>query len=151
MLVRVRMLVLLILILFSMPFIIDFAVAHSRLGKVIIEASLDPPSVVADGKSSAVLTIRVTERGKPRVHDLLQLWFEVGRGTLVPDWVYTDERGIATVVYSPNPLTQYDVQDKSRIHIYDLGIGRLIEVGKNMIVDVPLIAPEEQARKKIFE
>ena len=40
---------------------VDWAQARLRLDSVVIEGKLDPPTVVADGKSSTTLTIRVTE------------------------------------------------------------------------------------------
>jgi hypothetical protein len=128
----------------------DWVLAIARLDGILIETTLDPPTVVADGKSSITLTVRVTEQGQPRAHDLLQSWLDTGSGLLIPDWTYTDENGVAQITYSPNPLTQYDVQDKAEIHVRDISIGRLIEVGKDIVVEVPLVEPEEQEQKKIM-
>jgi hypothetical protein len=126
----------------------DWALAQARLDDIRIETALEPPAVVADGQSSIVLTVRVTERGEPRANDLVQSWLAVGSGLLIPEWVYTDENGVAKITYSPNPLTVYDVQDKAEIHVRDVSIGRLIEVGKDIVVEVPLLPPEEEQEKK---
>lgn len=129
----------------------DWAISTARLDRIFIEATLEPSSVAADGKSSIVLTVQVTEHGQPRVNDLLQSWLDTGSGLLIPEWVYTDENGIAQITYTPNPLTKYDLQDKSEIHVRVITIGRLIEVGKDIVVEVPLTPAEEQEQKKIFD
>jgi hypothetical protein len=126
----------------------DWMLATARLDDVVIETSLDPPSVVADGKSSVVLTVRVTERGQPRAGDLVQSWLDTGSGHLVPQWVYTDDNGTAKINLTPNAMTRYEVQDRAEIHVRDVSIGRLIEVGKDTVVVVPLAGPEEQEEQK---
>ena len=65
-----------------------------------------------------------------------------GGGLLVPQWIYTDENGRAEIEYTPNPATPYDLEQGVLIHVLDTSIGRLIEVGKEVVVEVPLIAPE---------
>jgi len=125
----------------------DWVWASARLNDVVIDASLDKTSIVADGKDSVVLTIRVTENGEPRAGDLVQSWIDVGSGFLVPQWVYTDDNGVAHIKFTPNAMTQYEVQDRAEIHIRDINIGRLIEVGKDIVVVVPLAVPEEQTEQ----
>lgn len=129
----------------------DWAISTARLDEIILKTILDPPNVAADGKSSIVLTVQVTEHGQPRANDLLQSWLDTGSGLLIPEWVYTDENGMAQITYTPNPLTKYDLQDKSEIHVRVISIGRLIEVGKDIVVEVPLTPAEEQEQKKIFD
>ena len=129
----------------------DWAISTARLDEIILKTTLDPPNVAADGKSSIVLTVQVTEHGQPRANDLLQSWLDTGSGLLIPEWVYTDENGMAQITYTPNPLTKYDLQDKSEIHVRVISIGRLIEVGKDIGVEVPLTPAEEQEQKKIFD
>jgi len=131
-----------ILAVLILPLAVDGAIARRRLDHVSIETSLDPPSVVADGKSEAILTIRVVERGRPRSHDLLQLWLETGSGLLRPEWVFTDDNGIAEVKYTSNPASPYDVADAVQIHIADISIGKLLEVRKHKVVTVPLVTPK---------
>ena len=137
-----------IVALLLVPLGIDWMLATARLDDILIETTLDPPSVVADGKDSMVLTIRVTENGSPRVHDLVQSWLDVGSGLLVPQWVYTDENGVAEINFTPNAMTQYEVQDKAEIHVRDINIGRLIEVGKDIVVVVPLVVPQKPGEQE---
>ena len=141
--------VLLVLIVFG----VDWAIASAQLDSIAIEVVLEPPTVVADGKDSVTLAVRVTEGGKPRRGDLIQSWLDVGSGLLTPTFTYTDEDGNATIVFTPNAMTPYEVQDRAEIHLRDISIGRLIEVGKDTVVTVPLVLasePTEQRPKMTF-
>ncbi|MGQ9682421.1 MAG: hypothetical protein ACUVX9_07790 [Anaerolineae bacterium] len=120
---------------------LDWLQARFRLDDITIEGWLDPPEVTADGKDSTVLTVRVTERGQPRARVLLQSWLQSGNGLLIPEWVYTDESGIAQITYTPNPMTPYDIEQDTIIHLIDTHVGRIIEVDKHFIIEVPVKAP----------
>ena len=98
--------------------------------------------MVANGKDKSTLTIRFTENGQPRANDLVQLWLTKGGGLLTPNWVYTNDDGLITVTYTPNPYSRYDPQDGAEIAILDTGIGRLIEVGKQSSVRIGLLKPD---------
>ena len=119
----------------------DWLLATARLGRVRIDAALDSPRVVADGKSAVTMTVRVTEEGRPRAGTLLQLWISEGGGLLSPTWVYTDQAGTALVTYQPNPASKYDLVTETLIRVADTGVGRLIEVRKEQDVAIPLEAP----------
>jgi hypothetical protein len=121
----------------------DWSLAASRLPDVRIESWLEPASVVADGRSSTTITLRVTEGGRPRAGDLVQLWIDSGSGIVTPDWVITDSDGMAKTVYTPNVASQYDPHDEARIYAMDIDIGRVVEVGKRELIHVPLIMPDE--------
>ncbi len=121
----------------------DWAVSTARLANVVIESYLDPPQVLADGKSSTTITLQITERGRPRAGDLVQLWIDSGSGLVIPDWVITDEQGKAQTQYTPNAASIYDPHDEARIYAMDVDIGQVIEVGKRHLVVVPLIAPKD--------
>ena len=73
----------------------DYAQAQARLPNISIAGQFDQPKAIADGKSSMVLTVRVTENGQPRGNALLQAWLESGGGLLIPEWTHTDEDGRA--------------------------------------------------------
>ena len=45
---------------------VDYAQAQVRLRNIAISGEFDQPKVIADGKSSIILTVRVTENGQPR-------------------------------------------------------------------------------------
>jgi hypothetical protein len=135
-------------VLLVVPFAAEWMWARARVGDILMESSLDSPSVVADGKDSVVLTVRVTEEGKPRGGDLLQTWIDDGSGLFVPDWAYADGQGMAEFTFWPNPTTRYDSQDAAVLHIRDVSIGRLIEVGKDLTVTVPLAASEGNATEE---
>ena len=120
---------------------IDWASASARLGGTEIEATLDPASVVADGKSKTVLTVRVVENGYPRAHDLLQIWLGAGSGDLMPMWTYTGPDGTARITYTPNAASSYDLGSEAEIVVSDISIGRLVEVSKQRRVPVPLVRP----------
>ena len=120
----------------------DWLIARSHLDNIAIEFQVDPESVVANGKDSSTLTIRISEDGQPRANDLIQLWLSKGGGLLTPNWVYTDSDGIVTVTYTPNPYSRYDPQTGAEIVALDTSIGRLIEVGKQNSVLIPLLKPE---------
>lgn len=133
-----------ITLLLLAPFFIDWTAARARLPQIGIDSSLNRPSVVADGKNSIVITLRVTEGNKPRANDLLQSWIEVGGGLLKPQWAYTDEDGVAKITFSPNPATPYDSQGKATIRVANVSVGRLIEVRKLVAVDIPLELPSQE-------
>jgi hypothetical protein len=137
-----------VLVLF--PFTADWALATARLPNIDIQGSLSSPDVVADGKNSVEITIRVTENGAPRANDTLQTWIDVGGGLLLPQWAFTDDNGEAVIKFSPNPQTQYDTVQTAVLHIRDTSIGRLIEVSKDLTVEVPLTAPTEEKQSSIF-
>jgi hypothetical protein len=121
---------------------IDWAIATKRMTRIDFEVSLDPPEVVADGQSTTVVSVRVTEQGVPRANDLLQAWLATGSGRVLPTWMYTDEDGRATIELTPNRYTPYDPQDKLELSVVDINIGRLVEVGAQETVDIPLIKPQ---------
>jgi len=121
----------------------DWAVATARLPGVVIESYLDPPQVLADGKSGTTISLRITEKGRPRAGDLVQLWIDSGSGLVMPDWVITDEQGTAQTQYTPNAASIYDPHDEARIYVMDVDIGQVIEVGKRHLVVVPLITPKD--------
>jgi hypothetical protein len=138
---------LIVVFVLLVPFGIDWVTASSRLSHIDSSVTLNPPAVVADGKSTIVVTVRFSEDGKPRANDVLQIWLDVGGGVL-PQWVITNQDGVATIKFSPNPLTQYDVQDHAEMHIMNTSIGRLIEVNKDIVVRIPLTKPTDEKPKK---
>lgn len=121
----------------------DWGLSTVRSDQVHMALSLSPPRVVADGKHKTVLTIQITETGRPRVHDLLQIWLASGGGVLLPQWVYTDRTGQARVVYQPNPASPYDLQTDTTLTVQDNSLGHLIEVTKQAHVRIVLIAPKQ--------
>ncbi len=70
---------------------VDYVQAQARLPNISISGEFDQPKVIADGKSSIILTVRVTENGQPRGNALLQAWLESGGGLFIPEWNYTGE------------------------------------------------------------
>jgi hypothetical protein len=120
----------------------DWVLARSRLDSIQIDMHANPERVVANGTDRTTITIRITEDGQPRVHDLIQLWLFKGSGQLSPTWVYTDDDGMIVVTYTPNPYSRYEPQDGAEIAVLDTSIGRLIEVGKQSSIVVPLDKPE---------
>jgi hypothetical protein len=120
----------------------DWVLARSRLDNIHIEIHADPERVVANGTDRSTITFRFTEDGQPRVGDLIQLWLVKGSGQLSPTWVYTDADGVVTVTYTPNPYSRYEPQDGAEIAVLDTSIGRLIEVGKQSGIVIPLDKPE---------
>jgi len=121
----------------------DWAVAKAHLPDVTIDTTLETPEVVANGVDVATFVIRVTDNGQPRAGDLLQIWLVKGTGQLIPKWAFTDENGESVVTFTPAPYNRYDPQDVVEIAIMDTSIGRLIEVGKNASIEIPLVIPEE--------
>lgn len=137
-----------VLVAILAPFAIDWAAAQARIPNVQMEVRLEPGEVVADGKSQVTLFLRVSENGAPRKGDLIQSWIQVGGGLIRPEWVYTDENGEATITFHPNPLTQYDVQDRATIQVVNISMGKLIEVRKGIAVDVPLLPPTQPSEER---
>jgi len=121
----------------------DWGLAVLRRDDVLIETSLEPEQVVADGQSTVTIHIRVLESGRPREGALLQLWINRGSGFLVPEWVITDSEGRAKATFTPNKATRYDLYDAAVISVMDTSVGRLVEVDKLVEVEVPIIIPEE--------
>ena len=124
----------------TIPIALDVVRSITRAPGVLLEASLDAPVVLADGKHSVGITVRVTESGLARRGDLLQAWVELGSGQLLPEWSYTDETGSVRLTFTPNPLTVYEVQDHAVLRVVDTSLGRLIEVDKSLAVTVGLQA-----------
>lgn len=122
---------------------VDWAIARARLPGVVIETSLETPELIADGQHTATFVVRVSEDGKPRVGDLMQLWLVKGSGQLVPQWAFTDDQGTSRISFTPNPYNRYDPQDAVEIEIMDTNIGRLIEVGKRSRIEIPLVMPTQ--------
>ncbi len=121
---------------------VDWLFSVNRLNRVQMEITANPEIVIADGKNAVILTIRVTENGQPRAHDLIQLWLDKGSGLLIPNWVFTNEDGVAEVTYTPNPFSPYDPQDGAVISVMNTSIGRLVEVDKMGEVLIQLQEPE---------
>ncbi len=119
----------------------DWIQAHARLANISMDGQFDKPNVVADGKDSIVLTLRVTENGRPRTNDMLQAWLQPGNGLLIPEWSRTDARGEVQITYTPNPASAYDLHQKSVINVIDINIGRLLEVDKVFAIEVPVEPP----------
>ena len=130
--------------------VVDWVWASAQIGSVRMDASPMTASVTADSKSSIRITVRITQHGRPRSHDLLQSWIDVGSGLLLPMWVYTDENGLAEFVYTPNAVTPYDVQDHAVIHVRDVSIGRLVEVSKDLQITIQLLPPEDQKQENLL-
>ncbi len=129
-----------LLILFAL-LVVDWVQAQIRLANVSIEGQLDKAKVISDGEDSIVLTIRVTENGRPRVDDTLQAWLQPGNGLMIPEWSYTDENGEVQITFTPNPATPYDVEVDTVINVIDINIGRWLEVDKRFSIEVPVEAP----------
>ncbi len=143
MLGRIRLLFFVTVALVLAVFLGDWALSRTRLSSIAIEAELDPPEVVADGKSYTTLTVRVTEDGRPRDQVLLQSFIAVGGGLLIPEWAYTDANGEARITYTPNPLSPYDLDEETVIEVIDTNVGRLVEVTKHYRIEVPLKVPQQ--------
>lgn len=122
----------------------DWFVSQARLGHIAIDGYLDPPTVVADGKQSTVLTVQILEDGEPRVGDLVQSFLESGNGLLIPEWAYSDENGCVYITFWPTPLTQYDTAQQTVIRVTDVGIGRIVEVGATWAINVGLEASADE-------
>jgi hypothetical protein len=122
---------------------VDWMAATVHLNDILIETSVDPPSVVADGISRTRITVRVTENGQPRAHDLLQIFLAAGAGRVLPGWTYTDKEGMAMIEFTPNQYSEYDPQSGAELEIVDISIGRLIEMGKRKVINIPMLKPEE--------
>ena len=99
---RGRLLVFAVVGLLVAAVAVDYVQAQARLPNITISGQFDQPKVIADGKSSIILTVRVTENGQPRADALLQAWLDSGGGLLIPEWNYTDEEGYAEYTYTPN-------------------------------------------------
>jgi 2-keto-3-deoxy-galactonokinase len=130
-----------IIAVLAVAMVVDWGRASARLSQITITGQLDPPKVVADGTNSTMLTVVVTENGRPRVHTLLQSWLQTGGGLLIPEWAYTDAEGKAQITYTPNPANPYDLEQKTVIHVADTRVGWLIEVVKGYEIEVPIEAP----------
>jgi hypothetical protein len=127
------------IVILAVPLLIDYALAQARVDQVHFDYTIDPPKVLADGKSAATITLRVTEYGQPRVHDLFQIWFESGGGMLTPDTAFTDAQGIITITFRPNPASPYTPSDFAQIAVMDASIGRLVEVRRQESIQIPLL------------
>jgi hypothetical protein len=119
----------------------DGLISKSKLDQIQIAATVDPPSVVADGLSRTSITIRITENGQPRVGDLVQVFLVTGSGRILPGWAYTDNQGMIVTEFTPNPYSIYDPVDGAELKILDISIGRIIEVGKSKLVSIPMLKP----------
>ena len=138
---RGRLLVFAVVGLLVAAVAVDYVQAQARLPNITISGQFDQPKVIADGKSSIILTVRVTENGQPRADALLQAWLDSGGGLLIPEWNYTDEEGYAEYTYTPNAAGPYDLQEDTIAHVIDINVGRLFEVDKHYRIQIPIEAP----------
>jgi hypothetical protein len=119
----------------------DWITSTARLNNFLVETTVNPPSVVADGLSKSQITIRITENGQPRVGDLVQIFLITGSGRILPGWANTDKEGMIVTEFTPNPYSPYDPVDGAEIKILDISIGRLVEVGKSKVINIPMLKP----------
>lgn len=120
----------------------DWIKSIGRLRQIEIETIVAPPSVISDGLHKTSITIRITENGKPRVGDLVNIFLIVGSGRILPGWAYTDSEGMIVTEFTPNVYSPYDPIEGVKINILDISIGRFVEVGKSKIINIPLIKPD---------
>jgi hypothetical protein len=137
-----RLWFLMVLVVIMGVFALDWMISSARLGNMAVTATLETPNVIADGKHTATFVVQFTENGKPRAKDLVQLWLIKGSGQLVPQWAFLDDQGMARISFTPVPYNKYDPQDRVLINFKDTSVGRLIEVGKEGSVSIPLILPD---------
>ncbi len=130
-----------ILALIAAILAVDVVRSTAQLDHIQIDATVDPSSVVADGLSKTTITVRVTEDGKPRVGDMLQIFLITGSGRVLPGWARTDNAGMVVTEFTPNPYSPYDPVDGAELQISDVSIGRLVEVRKDKVVLIPMIEP----------
>ena len=140
---NIRLWILAGLLLISTVLFVDWFRAESNLKNINISVSADPSTIIADGKNQSILTVHVTENGRPRVNDLMQSYLSSGSGLLIPQWAFTDQNGIARITYTPTPFSPYDPTNGVVIVVLDTNIGRIIEVDKEQIVEVKLQAPAQ--------
>jgi hypothetical protein len=137
-----RFWILLVLAVIVGVFAFDWMLASARLNNITVDVKLETPSVIADGNHTATFVVQFIENGKPRAKDLVQLWLVKGSGQLVPQWAFLDEQGMARISFTPVPYNRYDPQDSVLINFKDTSVGRLIEVGKEGNVTIPLVVPK---------
>jgi uncharacterized protein (DUF58 family) len=137
-----RLWILVILAVIVGVFALDYMIASARLNGITVTTTLETPNVIADGQHTATFVVQFTENGEPRANDLVQLWLVKGSGQLVPQWAFLDDQGKARISFTPVPYNRYDPQDHVQINFKDTTIGRLIEVGKESSVSIPLIVPD---------
>jgi len=121
----------------------DWIISTAHLNQIEVEATADPPSLVSDGLQKTSITIRITENGKPRVGDLVNIFLITGSGRILPGWAYTDSEGMIVTEFTPNVYTPYDPVEGAEINILDISIGQLVEVGKSKVINIPLIKPTQ--------
>jgi hypothetical protein len=138
-----RAVALLVVVLIAAVFAADGLVSRARLANVVIEGRMDPPTLVADGRNTGVLTLHITEGGRARVGDLIQCFLQEGNGLLIPQWSYSDANGETRINLTPNALTEYDIATGTLIHCVDTSIGRIVEAGKEFTIPVEVEAPSE--------
>lgn len=107
------------------------------LPSVHIAVQLHPAAIPADGLSKSHIVVRVTEDGRPRVHDYLEA-VSLDSGYLVPLLAITDEHGEASFSFASLPASPYDTIDKARIQFTDISLGRIIEVDKSSTISIRL-------------
>jgi hypothetical protein len=121
----------------------DWIISTAHLNQIEVEATADPPILVSDGLQKTSITIRITENGKPRVGDLVNIFLITGSGRILPGWAYTDSEGMIVTEFTPNVYTPYDPVEGAEINILDISIGQLVEVGKSKVINIPLIKPTQ--------
>ncbi len=132
---------LIILALIVIVLVGDWIMSSAHLNQIEIETTVDPPNVIADGFHKSVITIRITENGQPRVGDLVNIFMITGSGRILPGWAYTDNEGMIVTEFTPNVYSPYDPVDGAEVQIQDVSIGRLVEVGKVKVINIPLDKP----------
>jgi hypothetical protein len=120
---------------------VDVIKSSAQLSSIQVETTVNPPNIVADGTSKAIITIRVTQNGIPRAGDMMQMFLTTGAGRILPAWARTDENGVVTTEFTPNTYSPYDPVEGAVLQISDTSIGQLVEVRKDHSITIPLGKP----------
>lgn len=104
--------------------------------------SMDPQSVVADGKSPVTIVAQLTRNGQPVEGHTLYILPQ--RGSFYSTRVLTDAQGYATFIYYPYLANSYIEAKPVSVEIFDEDNSIFIYVPVTHKFEIALLQPEEQ-------
>jgi len=119
---------------------------------VHFSVELQPTQLVANGKDSVLVVVRVTDPdGTPRSGDILNLIRQSGHGQLREKKIKTNAQGEASFTYYSYRDTAFTPAMLNQIQIMDTSIGKIVGVYKRHVIDIPVVKSEEDNEPSVGE
>jgi hypothetical protein len=137
-------LIVLVLVIYGGSWLVDDVTASS----VRLQATIAPRILPADGQSTGLFTVRVTNPdGTPRVGDTVEVLDESSAGVFDRTRALTDQHGDATYHFTTSKSNVYQPAGPVPVLVTDTSLGHLVEVDKNLTVTISTVDPATQKKR----